>query len=179
MRTLLFLAYVASVAAAKDFYSEHFKVNAWDGEEIDLAKYKGKVTVIANVASECGYTDSTYSMLKRLHDTYHNDGLEVLAFPCNQFGGQEPGTAEDVFHFVQSGYGTDLHVFDKVLVKGEGAHPVFKWLEKETESVIAWNFECFVIDRKGHLIDHVRSGGHLDEVIIEDALHDVPMHEEL
>eukprot|EP00045_Choanoeca_perplexa_P009908 m.98293 g.98293 ORF g.98293 m.98293 type:complete len:158 (-) comp15075_c2_seq1:80-553(-) len=138
-----------------------------------------KVLVIVNVASECGYTDSTYKMLRNIHEQYHGQGLHVLAFPCNQFGGQEPGTAEDVFHFIQDNYHVEFDLFEKVQVKGERQNPLFKWLQEETQSEIAWNFEVFLIDRHGKLVDHVRSGGHLDEVLVEDALHDIPRHEEL
>lgn len=126
------------------------------GEDISLAKYKGSVLLIANTASKCGLTPQ-YGELQKLYDEYKDKGLEILGFPCNQFGAQEPGTSEEAASFCQINYGVTFPVFAKVDVNGETAHPLFRYLKNEqpgeaTEGEIAWNFTKFLVDRDGKVV---------------------------
>lgn len=125
------------------------------GEEISLAQYKEKVLLIVNTASKCGFTPQ-FSGLQRLYETYNNQGFEVLGFPCNQFGKQDPGSNEDILNFCQSHYAVTFPMFQKIEVKGKHAHPLFKYLTEQAKGVltsdIKWNFTKFLIDRNGHVI---------------------------
>ncbi len=117
-----------------------------DGEEISLEKYKdSKVVIIVNVASNCGFTYSNYRELVDLYDKYHDSGLEILAFPCNQFGEQEPGNDMQIQHFCTE-YGVNFPVMKKINVNGPTATDLFKYLKEETGDVeINWNFNKFLI----------------------------------
>lgn len=133
-----------------------FKVKTVAGNEVSLQQYEGKVLVIANTASQCGLTPQ-YGELQRLYDQYHDQGVEVLAFPCNQFGGQEPGTSEEAESFCQLNYGVTFPVFAKVDVNGDEAHPLFEYLRYQQpgegeNSDIAWNFTKFVVNRSGEVV---------------------------
>jgi glutathione peroxidase len=126
------------------------------GKEVDLSKYKGKVVIIVNTASECGLTPQ-YEQLQALHEEYGEQGLAILGFPCNQFGQQEPGTADDIQKFCKVNYGVTFDMFSKVEVNGAGACPLYKYLTSvETKPAgsgkIGWNFEKFVLDRSGNVI---------------------------
>lgn len=125
-------------------------------KEVSLATYSGKVIVIANTASKCGLTPQ-YGELQKLYDRYKDQGLVVLAFPCNQFGGQEPGSSEQAEEFCQLNYGVHFPVFAKVEVNGENTHPLFEYLKQQKpgsgeSSDIQWNFTKFVIDRNGEVV---------------------------
>lgn len=133
-----------------------FKMNSLDGEEVDLARYQGQVVMVVNVASKCGYT-SQYQQLQDLHETYSEEGLAILGFPCNQFLGQEPGSAEEIRQFCQLNYGVTFDMFAKVDVKGPDACELYRLLTSLNTSPsgagkIGWNFEKFVIDRKGFVV---------------------------
>ena len=133
-----------------------FTVKSIDGKEVDLAKYKGKVVVIVNVASQCGLTPH-YEGLETLYEKYADKGLAVLGFPCNQFGAQEPGTEKEIAAFCKDNYGVKFDMFAKVEVNGEKAADLYKYLTSvETApkgaGKIAWNFEKFVVDRQGKVI---------------------------
>lgn len=119
------------------------------GQEQTLEKYRGMVILIVNTAGECGCTHQ-YEGLQRLYERYHEDGFVVLGFPCNQFGGQEPGDEEEILNFVQTAYGVSFPMFSKVDVIGKHAHPLFRHLT-EGDEAIHWNFEKFLIDRDGNL----------------------------
>ncbi|KOP66117.1 glutathione peroxidase [Bacillus sp. FJAT-18019] len=126
------------------------------GQEISLNQYAGKVLLIANTASQCGLTPQ-YGELQQLYDQYSQQGLEILGFPCNQFGGQEPGTSEEAESFCQLNYGVSFQIFGKVDVNGEGTHPLFQYLKSEQpgpneDGDIAWNFTKFLVDREGKVI---------------------------
>jgi glutathione peroxidase len=132
-----------------------FKVATIDGKQVDLAKYKGKVLLIVNVASECGYTDQ-YKALQALHAKYGKDGFAILAFPCNDFGGQEPGDEEAIKKFVKK-YGVEFDMFSKISILGKDAAPLYKFLtSKETNpnhgGKVNWNFEKFIIGRDGTIL---------------------------
>lgn len=123
-----------------------------DGAPVRLADYKGKVLLIVNVASRCGYTPQ-YEGLQELYDTYKEQGLVVLGFPSNDFGGQEPGTESEIKSFCSSKFGANFPMFSKVMVVGESKHPVYRFLTQSTGGKeVAWNFEKFLVDRTGHVI---------------------------
>ncbi|UPK43589.1 glutathione peroxidase [Paenibacillus pabuli] len=128
-------------------------------QEVPLDLYQGKVLVIANTASKCGLTPQ-YGELQKLYDRYRDQGLVVLGFPCNQFGGQEPGTSEEAESFCQINYGVNFPVFAKVDVNGEDAHPLFKYLREQQPGVgednsIQWNFTKFLVNREGEVVGRV------------------------
>ena len=136
-------------------------MNSIAGQPVPLSKYRGKVVLIVNVASKCGYTKQ-YTQLQKLHEEYADDGLAVLGFPCNQFGGQEPGTEEEILAFCKRDYGVTFDLFEKIDVNGENAAPLYKYLTGDTASItdrgpVKWNFEKFLLDRHGHLIARFRS----------------------
>jgi glutathione peroxidase len=127
-----------------------------NGEEKSLRDYEGTVLLIVNTASKCGFTPQ-YKGLQELYEKYKNQGFEVLAFPCNQFGSQEPGTNEEIQGFCELNYGVNFPLFAKVDVKGSDIHPLFKFLTKEASGFmtdsIKWNFTKFLIDRSGNVVD--------------------------
>jgi glutathione peroxidase len=133
-----------------------FTMKSLDGKDVELSDYEGKVVLIVNVASKCGLTPQ-YDQLQALHEKYAKDGLAVLGFPCNQFLGQEPGTAEEIEKFCRVNYGVTFDMFAKVEVNGDGACDLYKTLTAlDTEPVgpgkISWNFEKFVVGRNGDVI---------------------------
>lgn len=133
-----------------------FQVTTIDGQKIDLAKYKGKVVMIVNVASECGYTDQ-YKALQALHAKYAKEGLAILAFPCNDFGGQEPGNEETIKKFARKNYGVEFDLFSKIAILGKDAAPLYKFLTSKEASPgkaddVKWNFEKFIIGRDGRIV---------------------------
>lgn len=132
-----------------------FKVPGLEGGEIDLSKYKGKKIMIVNTASQCGYTPQ-YAELEKLHETY-KDKLVLIGFPANNFGGQEPGSNNEIAEFCKKNYGVKFVMAGKVSVKGEDIHPLFSYLTDEAkkmgvEDPIKWNFTKFLIDEKGKLL---------------------------
>lgn len=139
----------------------NFKMKSLDGEEVDLSKYKGKVLLIVNTASQCGYTPQ-YKGLEALHEKYADKGLVVLGFPCNQFGGQEPGTETEIGEFCKKNYGVKFDMFSKVDVNGPQQCDLYKFLtsektDPEHAGPIAWNFEKFVVSRDGQIVQRYKS----------------------
>ena len=128
-----------------------FTAKTIDGSEKKLADYKGNVLLIVNVASECGLTPQ-YDGLEKLHEKYGPKGLAVLGFPANQFGAQEPGSDQQIDSFCKTQYGVKFDMFSKVKVKGDGIHPLFAWLTKETGGDIKWNFGKFLIGKDGTIL---------------------------
>ena len=130
-----------------------------DGTPVDLSAYKGKVVLIVNVASKCGYTGQ-YAGLQKLYDTYKGKGFVVLGFPANEFGGQEPGSDAEIANFCSSKYGVTFDMFSKVVVKGPDKAPLYKALtEGATPSgEVGWNFEKFLIGRDGRIVGRYKSG---------------------
>ena len=123
------------------------------GAPVSLSDYAGKVLLIANTASKCGFTPQ-YAGLQKLHDKYHEQGLVVMGFPCNQFGHQEPGDSQEITRFCEANYGVSFPMFGKVEVNGAGAHPLFKHLKAAAPGLlgseaIKWNFTKFLVDRGG------------------------------
>jgi len=127
-----------------------FKVKSLEGEELNLADYKGKVLLVVNVASRCGATPQ-YEQLQALHEKYNDKGLVVIGFPCNQFGGQEPGTAVQIREFCSSTYSVEFPMTEKIDVNGDSESPVYSFLKKGTDdkSKIGWNFEKFIVSKDG------------------------------
>ena len=133
-----------------------FKVTNNKGQEISISQYKGKVLLIVNTATGCGFTPQ-YKELEDLYKKYKDEGFEVLDFPCNQFGHQAPGSDQEIDSFCTLKYDTTFPRFKKIDVNGENASPLFKWLKKEKGGIfgnaIKWNFTKFLIDKKGNVVD--------------------------
>ncbi|KAK6137495.1 hypothetical protein DH2020_028748 [Rehmannia glutinosa] len=127
------------------------------GNDVNLGIYKGKVLLIVNVASQCGLTNSNYTELTQLYEKYKDQGLEILAFPCNQFGSQEPGTIEEIQNFVCTRFKAEYPVFDKVEVNGPNTAPIYKYMKSVKGSLfgdnIKWNFSKFLVDKEGQIVD--------------------------
>ena len=133
-----------------------FTVDDIKGRPVKLDRYKGKVVLVVNTASQCGYTPQ-YQGLEKLYGQLKGKGFEVLGFPCNQFGEQEPGSADEIASFCEVNYGVTFPLFAKVEVNGAKAAPLYKWLKKEKPGLlgseaIKWNFTKFLLDRKGRVV---------------------------
>jgi len=128
-----------------------------DGRSFDFAQLKGKAVLVVNVASQCGFTPQ-YEGLEALYRRYKDRGLEILGFPCNQFGGQEPGTDADIASFCTLNYGVTFPIFKKVDVNGNAADPVWRWLKAHAPGLlgseaIKWNFTKFLVSRDGRVVE--------------------------
>jgi glutathione peroxidase len=139
-----------------------FQAKSIDGREISFAEYRGKVLLIVNVASECGFTPQ-YGGLEKLHDKYQSQGLVILGFPCNQFGAQEPGNDQDIKYFCETSFGVKFPLFSKIDVNGQNAHPLYQFLVNAKPGIlgteaIKWNFTKFLIDRKGNVVKRFAPG---------------------
>ena len=133
-----------------------FSAETLGGETVSMESYQGKVLLIVNTASECGFTPQ-YEGLQKLHERYGARGFEVLGFPCNQFGKQEPGDAAQIGSFCEKNYGVSFPMFDKIDVNGANAHPLYRHLTEEAPGLlgieaIKWNFTKFLVDRKGDIV---------------------------
>jgi glutathione peroxidase len=133
-----------------------FKVTTNRGEELDLATKKGKVLLVVNTASKCGFTPQ-YDGLEKVFQKYKDQGFEVLGFPCNQFGAQEPGNADEIQEFCKLNFGVTFPLMQKVDVNGDAASPLFDWMKSEAKGLmgstsIKWNFTKFLIDREGNVV---------------------------
>lgn len=140
-----------------DFMSVYeFSAKTIEGPDKSLKDYEGKVLLIVNTASECGFTPQ-FEGLQDLYEKYQNQGFEVLGFPCNQFKNQDPGTDEQIFSFCEDNYGVSFQMFSKVDVKGEHAHPLFTYLTEQAKGLltkeIKWNFTKFLVNKQGEVID--------------------------
>jgi glutathione peroxidase len=134
-------------------------VKDMNGKDVHLSDYKGKVLLIVNVASKCGFTPQ-YEGLEKIYKTYKDKGFEILAFPCNQFGGQEPGTNEQIQNFCSANYGVTFKLFDKLEVNGQNRSPLYAKLTQNTntdQGDIKWNFEKFLISKDGDIVARYRS----------------------
>ena len=133
-----------------------FEAELLEGDIKALADYKGKVMLIVNTASKCGFTPQ-FAGLEKLYEKYKPQGLEILGFPCNQFGGQDPGTNKEIGVFCQRNYGVKFPMFAKVDVKGPEAHAIFRFLTREAKGIlgsqnIKWNFTKFLVGRNGEVL---------------------------
>ncbi|MBA4196902.1 MAG: glutathione peroxidase [Chitinophaga sp.] len=162
--TLIAVIAIAAVITAFKLPSTNsihsFKIKSIDGKEIDFSKYKGKKILVVNTASKCGYTPQ-YEALEKVYEQY-KDKLVIVGFPCNQFGGQEPGTAEEIVTFCKKNYGVTFPLTEKIDVKGDNVNPIYKWLCTKTENgvldaTITWNFNKFLLDENGKLLAYFPS----------------------
>ncbi|KTD85395.1 glutathione peroxidase [Paenibacillus etheri] len=133
-----------------------FEVNTLRGAEESLSKYKGKVLLVVNTASKCGFTPQ-YKGLQEVYEKFKDRGFEVLGFPSNQFAGQEPGESDEIAEYCEINYGVTFPMFEKIDVKGDEAHPLFKYLSKEAPGVLGsksvkWNFTKFLVDQDGRVL---------------------------
>ena len=134
-----------------------FSVEDITGKEVTLDKYRGKAMLIVNTASKCGFTPQ-YKGLEALYEKLHGKGLDILGFPCNQFGAQEPGSESEIEQFCEINYGVTFPMFAKVDVNGDAAAPLYKYLKKEKAGLlgseaIKWNFTKFLVDRNGKVVE--------------------------
>jgi glutathione peroxidase len=139
-----------------------FKVKGIDGREVSLADYQGKALLIVNVASRCAFTPQ-YDGLEKIHARYGNRGFAVLGFPCNQFGGQEPGSDAEIKAFCETNYHVSFPMFAKIDVNGPKADPLFEFLTRERRGIlgtrkIKWNFTKFLVDQQGHPVKRYAMG---------------------
>lgn len=179
MKFLYTVLFTLSLHAGEPMNEHFYTFNATDthGDIISMSKYKGKVILIVNVASECGFTPQ-YEGLETLYKTYHKQGLEILAFPSNQFGEQEPGTNKEIQTFCKVKFGVTFPLFSKIDVNGDKTHPLYVFLKKEATGFlgsesIKWNFTKFLIDKKGNVVDRYGSATKPAKIAkdIETLLH--------
>jgi glutathione peroxidase len=184
LSALFVLAPLAVVSLADGAKKEtsvlDFHIKDIDGKDVDLAKYKGKVLLIVNTASQCGLTPQ-YKELEALYEKNKDKGFEILAFPANEFGKQEPGSNEEIKEFCSSKYSVTFPLFSKIVVKGKGIDPLYEYLtSKDTNPKFAgeikWNFNKFLVNKKGEVIARfepkVKPSTKEVTTAIEDALAD-------
>lgn len=138
----------------------NIKINSLNGKPIDLKTFEGKHILFVNVASKCGFTPQ-YKQLQELHETY-KDQLQIIGVPCNQFGGQEPGNEKDIQSFCEVNYGVTFLMTEKIDVKGNNQHPLYQWLTNKSkngisDSTVQWNFQKYLVNDKGELVDYFYS----------------------
>jgi len=138
-----------------------FSAKTIDGEELSLSSLKGKKILLVNTASKCGFTPQ-YKELEELYEKYKDKKFVIIGFPCNQFGNQEPGSSSDIKSFCSRNYGVTFQMMEKVNVKGDSVSDIYKWLTSKDEngvesSSVRWNFQKYMIDENGFLVDHVSS----------------------
>lgn len=153
MKVLITLFFAMLLFGAPTIHQ--FKVPSIEGKTIDFSKFKGKKILIVNTASKCGYTPQ-YADLEKLHKAYGGK-LAIVGFPANNFGGQEPGSNQEIAQFCEKNYGVSFTLAEKVSVKGDDTHPLFKWLTQKSENgvmdaEIKWNFTKFLLDENGKLL---------------------------
>ncbi len=151
-----------------------FKMKDIDGKEVKLKKYKGDVLLVVNTASKCGYTPQ-YEGLQATYEKYRDKGFYVLGFPANNFGGQEPGTEKEIKEFCESKYKVTFPMFAKISVKGEDQDPLYSYLTSkeinpEFGGDITWNFNKFLIDRKGKIVARFSSKDKPDSEVVTEAI---------
>lgn len=156
---ILSLNILAKDVQMKTIYD--IKLKTIDGQETTLEPFKGKVMLIVNVASKCGYT-SQYDGLEALYRKYKDQGVVVLGFPCNQFGSQEPGSEEEIQNFCRVNFGVTFPMFSKINVNGEETHPLYRYLKSEQPGIlgteaIKWNFTKFLVDKEGKVVERFGS----------------------
>ena len=149
-----------------------FEAELLEGENKSFSDYEGKVLLIVNTASKCGFTPQ-FAGLEKLYEKYKDQGFEILGFPCNQFGGQDPGTNDQIGEYCQRNYGVSFPVFAKVDVKGPEAHAIFRYLTNNSKGLlgsgIKWNFTKFLVDKNGQVIN--RYAPTTKPELLEDDIH--------
>lgn len=170
--SILSLTLMVSASDPTNFY-DYAAVNI-DGQSIDFSEYQGKVVMIVNVASKCGYTPQ-YEELQELYVAKKDEGLVVLGFPSNDFGQQEPGSDTEIKQFCSANYGVTFPMFSKTPVTGESIHPVYKFLTSEKlngvmNSEVKWNFQKYLVDRNGKLRAMYKSGESVTEAEVKEMI---------
>jgi glutathione peroxidase len=160
MKLLLSILFVGSSFLLNAQSIHQFKVNGIDGKTLNMAQFKGKKILVVNTASKCGYTPQ-YDALEKVYEQY-KDKLVIVGFPCNQFGGQEPGSNEEIVAFCKKNFGVTFPLADKVEVKGENTAPIYQWLTQKSkngvlDANISWNFNKFLMDENGKMIAYFPS----------------------
>lgn len=131
----------------------NYTVTTIDGKSASLADYKGKTLLLVNVASKCGYTPQ-YAELQKLYESYKSKGFEILGFPANNFGAQEPGSNEEILNFCAVTYNVNFPMFSKISVKGQDKHPLYKFITEESDfkGEVEWNFQKYLVDKDGKVV---------------------------
>jgi len=172
--TLISFMMVTDIERTDNIYQ--YELNSLDGENISLSEFSGDVILVVNTASECGYTGQ-YEGLQKIFDTYSDQGFKILGFPANNFGGQEPGSDEEIATFCEVNYGVTFPMFSKVSVKGEDQHPLFDYLTSienpDFTGEVSWNFEKFLIDRNGNLVRRFKSNVEPEDENLISAIQDL------
>ena len=161
MRLLIFLfvLFISSQIMAQPKTLYDFSAKTIEGKNYNFADLKGKKVLIVNTASECGLTGQ-YKKLQELYDEYGGENMEIIGFPANNFKEQEPGSNEEIATFCERNYGVTFQMMEKISVKGDDIHPLYKWLTSKEENgvlntSVKWNFQKFMIDENGHFIDYL------------------------
>jgi glutathione peroxidase len=131
-----------------------FEIKDISGKSFDWETVKGKKIMVVNVASKCGLTPQ-YVQLEELYQKYENQGFTILGFPANNFGAQEPGTNDEIANFCEVNYGVSFPMMSKISVLGEDQHPLYKWLTEETSESVSWNFQKFLVDENGDVVESI------------------------
>lgn len=148
------ISYAKGGSAVQSIYD--FEINRLDGKTVKMSEYKGKVLLIVNTASKCGFTPQ-YEGLEALYDKFKSKGLVVLGFPCNQFGNQEPGDSDAIANFCQVNFGVSFPMFEKIEVNGKNTHALYRYLKAAQSGImgfkaIKWNFTKFLVDKEGQVV---------------------------
>lgn len=161
--SIMLIMAATAVMAQDNIYS--FKVKDDKGTEVSLEQYKGKVLLIVNTATRCGFTPQ-YKDLEAMYEKYNEQGFEILDFPCNQFGAQAPGTIAEIKEFCSANYNVKFTQFDKIEVNGENEHPLYTYLKANAENKnnIRWNFTKFLISADGKILKRFESGDKMEDV---------------
>jgi glutathione peroxidase len=151
-----------------------FSVQDIHGKDVSLEQYKGKVLLIVNVASECGYTPQ-YADLQALYESHKDKGLVILGFPANEFGAQEPGTNAEILNFCSTKFGVEFPMFSKIVVKGDDQHPLYKFLTHKDlngniDAEMKWNFQKFLISREGKVLRSIKPGMSVNDEEAHEAI---------
>jgi glutathione peroxidase len=149
---------VSVAAQSSGFYD--FKVKTLEGEDFDFSSLKGKKVMVVNVASKCGLTPQ-YKDLQEVYDNYRGNDFVIIGFPANNFMNQEPGSADEIRKFCSDNYGVTFPVMEKISVRGNDMHPLYRWLTSKekngvTDSEVSWNFQKYLIDEKGNLVEVIQ-----------------------
>jgi glutathione peroxidase len=160
MKLLLSIILMTTITTLSAQSIHGFTVKGIDGKDIKLSSFKGKKILVVNTASKCGYTPQ-YEALEKVYEQY-KDKLVIIGFPCNQFGGQEPGTNQEIVEFCKKNYGVTFPLADKVDVKGDQTAPIYQWLTQKSkngvvDATISWNFNKFLLDENGKMIAYFPS----------------------
>ncbi len=144
-----------NIKGDKDMNFYDFQAKKINGQEVSMEDYKGKIVVVVNTASKCGFTPQ-YKELEELYQEYKGKGVEIIGFPCNQFGKQESGSNEEIKEFCQINYGVSFNMFEKIDVNGKNAHPIYNYLKGEAKGLLSneikWNFTKFLVDADGNVL---------------------------